>query len=238
MIVINPQYESLRQQISAIPAAFATSGKVLYQARNELREIDGLVVKRYHRPLLVNRIAYLFRPSKAKRAYENGLYMLAHGIATPTPVAYIEEYTCGLLHYSYLITEKARYTRLNREWTIDYTPELEETIRPLARYTAQMHNAGILHLDFSPGNILFDKVDGEYRFEVVDINRMRVGKAVSLKEGCKSLRRLCAKTSFFVTFADEYAKARNMNADECRKWILYYRDKFWQNGKKAAYEYV
>ena len=148
----------------------------------------------------------------------------------------MEERCCGLLGYSYLVTQKAACTRLHREFTLAYTPELEETIRPLARFTAHMHEEGILHLDFSPGNILFDTAGDTYRFEIVDINRMRFGK-VSIKEGCKSLRRICARSRFFDTFADEYAAARGFSREECRRWIHYYRNRFWNYGKKARYEY-
>lgn len=241
MTVINPTYESLRAWIEALPDTFETTGDVIYDARNQIRtfEVEGriLCVKRFHRPRFLNKWIYSYlRPSKARRSYENGLYLLQHGVGTPEPVAYIEEKKCGLLGWSYLITIQSSLTRLNREFTLAYTPELEDTIRPLARFTAHMHNEGILHLDFSPGNILWDKVGGEYRFEIIDINRMRFG-AVSLKEGCHSIRRICARSSFFDTFADEYARARDMNAQQCRYWIHYYRDRFWNHGKKARYEY-
>ena len=45
-------------------------------------------------------------------------------------------------------------------------------------YTAVMHEREVLHLDYSPGNILWDKDDEGYHFTVVDINRMRFGKVV------------------------------------------------------------
>lgn len=242
MLITNPTYSILQPWLEQLPSTFATSGEVIYDARNQIRRyhIAGfrLCVKRFHKPRFLNRIIYsFFRATKAKRSYENGLYLLSHGIGTPAPVAYIEEHVGGLIEFSYLVTLESTLTRLNREWTLAYTPELEDTIRPLARFTAKMHNAGILHLDYSPGNILWDKVGDEYRFEVIDINRMRIHRPVTLREGAYSLRRLCAKTAFFITFADEYAQARNMDKRSCTKWILYYRDRFWEHGKKARYDY-
>ena len=240
--VLNPTYTSLRTWVESVPQRFAEQGEVIYDVRNQIRLLtapDGTdtCIKRFHAPRLLNRYIYrYFRDSKAKRSYENGLYLLAHGVGTPEPIAYIEEYQCGGLGYSYLITRPSRLTRLNREFTLSYTPELEDTIRPLAQFTANMHEEGILHLDFSPGNILWDQTDGEYRFEVIDINRMAFGP-VSMKAGCHSIRRLCARSAFFDTFADEYAQARHMDAAECRYWIHYYRDRFWHHGKKANYQY-
>lgn len=241
-MTINPTYEPLREWIASVPERFATEGEVIYDARNQIRLLtapDGtkVCVKRFHRPLLFNRYIYRYlRDSKAKRSYDNGLYMLAHKVGTPEPVAYIETSRWGGLDYSYLLTLPSSLTRLHREFTLAYTPELENTIRPLARFTAHMHDEGILHLDFSPGNILWDFVDGEYRFEVIDINRMAFGP-VDMKSGCRSIRRLCARSRFFDEFADEYAKARHMDAAQCRYWIHYYRDRFWQKGKKANYLY-
>lgn len=240
--VLNPAYESLQAWVESVPRIFEEQGEVIYDARNQIRLLkapDGseTCIKRFHAPRMLNRYLYRYlRDSKAKRSYENGLYLLAHGVGTPEPIAYIEEYKGGGLGYSYLITRPSKLKRLHREFTLSYTPELEETIRPLARFTAHMHEEGILHLDFSPGNILWDRIDGEYRFEVIDINRMVFGP-VSMKEGCRSLRRICARSSFFDTFADEYSKARHMDATQCRYWIHYYRDRFWHHGQKAQYQY-
>ena len=52
-----------------------------------------------------------------------------------------------------------------------------------AEFTARLHEAGILHLDYSPGNILYDKIGEEYHFSLVDINRMHFGE-VDIKKGC------------------------------------------------------
>ena len=240
--VINPTYEALRTWIETIPQIFAQQGEVIYDERNQVRALtapDGtnICVKRFHVPRFLNKYIYRYvRDSKAQRAYENGLYLLAHQVGTPEPIAYIEEYKNGGLGYSYLITRLSTLKHLHREFTQAYTPALDATIRPLARFTAHMHEEGILHLDFSPGNILWDSVDGEYRFEIIDINRMAFGR-VSMKAGCRSLRRLCARSSFFDEFADEYAKARHLDPDQCRHWIHYYRNRFWHNGRKAYYRY-
>lgn len=241
-IVLNPAYESLEAWVKSVPYIFAEQGEVIYDARNQIRIMHGpdggeLCVKRFHTPRFLNRYIYRYiRDSKAKRSFENGLYLLAHGVGTPEPIAYLEEYSWGGLGYSYLITRVSPLKRLHREFTLAYTPQLEETIRPLARFTAHMHDEGILHLDFSPGNILWDRVDGEYRFEVIDINRVVLGP-VSMKAGCRSLRRLCARRAFFDIFAEEYAHARGLDKAQCTYWIHYYRDRFWHHGKKANYLY-
>lgn len=241
-LVINPKYESLRPWLEMLPKTFNQQGEIIYDARNQIRRITApngqeMCIKCYHRPIWVNRVIYaFFRPSKAKRAFDNAMRLTEAGIGTPEAVAYIELHKGGLLQLSYLITLQSQLKHINREFTNNYTPELDDTIRPFARFTAQMHEAGFLHKDYSPGNILWDSVDGNYVFEVIDINRMAFGP-VSLKQACHSMRRICARTSFFNTFAEEYALARGFDPEECKKWILYYRDQFWKHGKRAQYEY-
>ncbi|MCR4664645.1 MAG: tyrosine protein kinase [Paludibacteraceae bacterium] len=244
--VVNSQYELLRKWVDSLPAEFDKSGEVIYDARNQIRRIvpkedgwgnEALTVKRFHTPLLPNRVVYsCMREPKAARAYYNAVTLLQRGIATPEPVAFV---LCGryLLRESYLVTRESRLTHLMRDFTLNYRPELDELIRPFARFTARMHEQRVLHLDYSPGNILWDKKDDEYLFEVIDINRMRIGKEVTLRDGCESMRRICARTSFFKVFADEYARARGFDAEETERMILHYRDRFWDNGKKAKYEY-
>jgi len=53
-----------------------------------------------------------------------------------------------------------------------------------------------MHRDYSPGNILFDKIDGEYHFMLVDINRMSFGK-ISIDMGCANFARLWGQKAFF-----------------------------------------
>ena len=245
-LTVHPDYAHLTDRLRDLPRFFDREGEVIYDARNQLRrfvwqDAEGqsmpVIIKRFHRPAWLNRIAYsFFREPKAVRSYHNALYMLAHGVDTPAPIAYL---LTGepLLEESYLVTRESNLKHLHREFTLAYTPELDKTIRPLARFTAHMHNEGILHLDFSPGNILWDYIDGEYRFELIDLNRMRVGCEVTLKEGCHNLRRLCARTGFFREFAQTYAEARGMDTEECIRYTLLYRDRFWNYGKKARYDY-
>lgn len=243
ILIIQPKYESLRTWFESLPSIFTSIGEMMYDARNQIKRMtlptgEMVCVKKFHRPILFNAFIYgSLRPSKAKRSYEYGLYLCAHQIATPEPIAYIEERHHGQLMDSYLITKVSKLTRLYRDWTLNYSPELELTIPAFAQFTAHMHNEGVLHLDYSPGNILWDKINGQYQFEIIDINRMRIGKSVSIRASAKSLRRLCAPTCFFRHFAAEYAPLRGFNVDEFTKLVLFYRDLFWNNGRKANYQY-
>ena len=231
-IIINPKYESLRAWLEQLPATFAQQGEVIYEERNQIRSIThegcSLVVKRYRKPYWLKRIIYtFFRIPKAERAYKNGFALLQKGIATPEPVGFI---FCGngLLAESYLITKQSALTRNFYEFRDGRIAGKEEVIRAFARFTAMAHNAGVMHCDYSPGNILFDQVNGEWRFEWMDINRLRFG-SVSPRRGCYNLCRLWGKKDFFEVLSPVYAQARQIDEAQCLKWILTARSRFWKH---------
>lgn len=230
-VVVNKAYASLSEWIESVPVLFSRSGEVIYDARNQIRLMrapDGtdVCVKRFHTPRFFNRIGYtFFRAPKAERAYENALRLLSIGIATPTPIGYI---LCGegLLEESYLITEKSRYEHTFYEFRDGEIAGKESLIEAFAVFTATMHAQGALHLDYSPGNILYAYENDKWRFEVVDVNRLRWG-AVSLKEGCRNFCRLWGKTDFYEVLAPAYARARQADETECLRMILNARKQFW-----------
>lgn len=171
-IVINPQYERLREFIESIPHRDENLGEVIYRARNVVTDIavDGtrLCIKSFKIPPIYNRIAYTcLRKSKARRSYENALRLLGVGIPTPDPVAYIEVYKGGLLERSYYICLMLDVCHV-REWQL--RADSDRITDGIADILLKLHRAGIWHRDFSPGNVIFDK---DYRFYLIDINRMQ-----------------------------------------------------------------
>ncbi|MCQ2323625.1 MAG: glycosyltransferase [Paludibacteraceae bacterium] len=231
-IVINPKYESLRPWIEQLPNTFAHSGEVIYDARNQIRVIkgaDGILynVKRYHQPRFLNRIIYtLFRAPKAQRAYDNACRLLSLGIDTPTPIAYI--LTGNLLKDSYLVTIHSSLSRTFYDFRDGNIEGKQTLIEAFAHFSASLHRAGVLHLDYSPGNILYDMVDNQWKFQLVDINRMRFGY-VKPKQGCENLCRLWGKHDFFETLSPIYAQDRGISQEQCLRWIEHARARFWKH---------
>lgn len=218
--------------VEAIPMTFFSSGEVIYNARNQIRVIEGpdgqsYVVKRYRQPAFLNRVVYtFFRAPKAVRAYRNAQILLERGISTPQPIAYL---LCGsqLIQESYLVTYKAPQSAMLYKWGDGVTQGREETIRAFGRFTGKMHEAGILHLDYSPGNILYDNHN---RFTVVDINRLRLGE-VSLPTGCANLARLWGGKAMYRLIAEGYAQARNADIEQCYQLMFKAHQRYWQHRK-------
>jgi serine/threonine protein kinase len=231
-ILINPAYKRLREYVARIPETFETTGTVIHSGRNVVKTmtVDGLEinVKRYAIPPFINKIAYsLVRLSKGERAFYYAERLLKKGFDTPKPIAYIEDKQGRLFAHSYFVSTQLDYPQNFRQFGNADINDCQEVVKSFARFTARLHEADIRHLDYSPGNILFDRSpDGEYRFALVDINRMNFGK-VNMRKGCANLARLWGQTPFFIVLAGEYARARGLNEEECIRLTLHYRKKFW-----------
>lgn len=236
-IVINPAYAVLNKFITEIPVLFEQEGELVYIARNQLRHYSveeyDVIVKRYKKPHLINRIAYtFFRPSKAKRAYEYALKLLELGIDSPAPIAYIEEYTCGLLTHGYFVSIYEKEYSLIRELMAG-TQKDAALLKELSFYIADLHNKGVLHLDMSPGNILYKKKGNNFHFTLIDINRMQFLPSISKEKRFKSFKRLSENESVLTAVARFYAAAAGLNETESIEKINRYSLKFFSARKRS-----
>jgi len=236
-IVINPAYAVLKSFITKIPVLFEQEGELVYIARNQLRHysVEGydVIVKRYKQPHLINRIAYTyFRPSKAKRAYEYAFKLLKLGINSPAPIAYIEQYKSGLLTYGYFISIYEKNYSVIRDFMSGIQID-DSLLKELAFYIADLHSKGVLHLDMSPGNILYYKQGTNYNFTLIDINRMQFLPTVSKIKRFKSFKRLAENESVLTTIAKQYAEASGMDVTETATEISKYSTRFFSSGKRS-----
>lgn len=155
----------------------------IYQGRNVVAAFDGpdgrrLNIKAFRRPNALNRLVYgMLRRGKARRAYENALRLLAAGIVTPRPLAWIECRTCAgmILTDSYFLSEQLDGWEDIRR--ISGHPDFDIMARDIAALMLRLHRAGIWMKDFTPGNVLWHRrADGAgYEYALVDINRMAFG---------------------------------------------------------------
>jgi len=184
---------------------------------------EALVVKSFKVPNLPRRLFYtLFRDSKAKKSYD---YSVKIGKFTPEPIAYIEFYSSGLLSDSYFIAKNFEYDFTIREPLLETDFKDRKSIfESFAEFTFQLHSNGILHKDYSPGNILIRKEEHGYLFKIVDINRMEF-KALSLEERLKNFNKLWAKDEDLKYMIDRYASLLNEDKDRCVNMALAYNQK-------------
>lgn len=232
-IVINPKYKKLESFIHSLPATFDEEGEIVQDARNRIKKLSiqgyNLNIKRFRKPIFINRIIYsFFRKPKAYKAYYNALRVIEKGLSTPAPIAYIEEYKNGLISYSYFISIQLEDVEEIRNFYFSKleTSEEEDFLKAFAIYSAEMHNKGVLHKDYSPGNVLYSKQeDNTYSFSIVDINRMKF-MDIDIHNGCKNFARLFENDCVYEFIAPFYAQQREYDTEQCKKFLVEEKMKF------------
>lgn len=206
--------EDLPRIVSELPASHLIQG-----GRNDIYRVghrDGqVVVKRFVNDGVWKKIAYRFGSGKARRSFENSLALLRAGLHSPTPVGWREDWSGAWLRESYYVcghvsvAAEARGIRKMRPE--DRKPLLEL----MGRSIAQMHEAGILHLDLTPRNFLFVHEDGPgWELHFVDNNRMSFGE-VGLRRGIRSILQCGVKPGDAGPFVDAYASQRGFDPALC-----------------------
>ena len=92
----------------------------------------------------------------------------------------------------------------------------------ITEFTFFMHQKNVLHLDHSPGNTLVQKIDGNYKFSIIDINRMQFRK-VSLKEGIKNFSKLSGNNKILEKIARTYANLAGADPKHCYDLLKKYQ---------------
>lgn len=210
-IVVSPEYQSLSEWLLQVPRLFDDNqGKLLYRGRNQIRmfEVGGekLVVKRFKRNDIFKTLIYtFFRKNKARKSYENAMLLRKRGFNTPREVAYMEKRMVGLITQVYYV---CAYTDCEpiRPRLIEQEPFDQQLAVVYARYVASLHEAGVLHRDLNPTNVL---VDAENHFELIDINRMQFFDGPVPKAECmENLTLFYWLTPAYRFILDEYARQR------------------------------
>lgn len=236
--LIRSKYKTLKPVVTHILSIFESEGEVIYNKRNLIKvfEVDGLKinVKRYCVPSLLNRCVYSYgiRKPKGLRAYQYPAILLEKGIETPESIAYIEYRNCiGLLGYTYFFSVQCDYEHTLYEVGNAKTGTYEVLAEKVAHFAAMMHLKGVMHKDFTPGNILWKYDDEGYHFCIVDINRMYFGK-VSPKRGLLDLKKLWGPKRFIEMMVSEYARVRNVDEKWALSIVMPARARFWRNYQK------
>jgi hypothetical protein len=218
-----------------LPAAFASeAGDEVYRGRNLLRRLPGpdgapLVVKRF-RPLrgLAAWIARR-RGSKAERSFAVALTVQERGLGTPAPCCWAAP--AGEAGPSYYACAAADgYEQVRRLHDPSHL-ERDAWIARLGTYAGQLHHAGVLHRDFTVGNVLFDATRPAAPLLLVDLNRVRLGP-VSLGDGVRNLVMLEQRDAMGTVLLTAYCHSRG--ADPARWRGVYARALAWHLGRFAV----
>lgn len=159
----------------------------------------SVVVKQFRNEGPRARLRRRLRGSKAERSWATAEALLAAGIDTPEPVIRIESddpagpsfYVArraeGVLEARYLL----RAANAGQAEALHPRFPVEEFLDALAALARRLHEHRIWFRDLTSGNVLLSRgKDGALRLALVDLNRARVGRRLTLSERTRDLARM------------------------------------------------
>ncbi len=170
-----------------------------------------IVIKEF-RSVGVNRLKSLFLRGKAFKSWRGAVALVERGIETPPPVAYLEKRKGLFLDKSFFLAERVGgVEEIRFLFPILPPSELRQLLISLSQHLSNCRKKGILHRDLSDGNILVkEDKQGEFRFYLIDTNRIRVKKRIGLLSGIKNLIRLGVPLDFQRFFLQHYLGATHV----------------------------
>ena len=220
-----PSYENFESTLKEIKNTFHTGGESIHKARNELKimELNGLscVIKAFRVPNIINQFAYAYiRKSKAYKSYHNSIKLTDLGVNTPQPIGFIEFYENTLLKESFFISTTLKYDLTMANVRDDDLEDKETILKAFAKFTYEIHQKGVWHIDYSGGNILINKnSNGSYTFSLVDINRMEF-KTIEGYTGLENFNKMWFDERSLTIIAKVYARLANLDDTRAIKEIL------------------
>jgi hypothetical protein len=215
-IQVSEAYKNKQSKVEDFISNFSNDHGELFGKgeRNKIKlfELDDKLIniKSFKVPNVVNKLAYRFlRKSKAERSFNYAKYLISKNIGTPYPIAFAENNTILFFLESYYVSEHLECDLTYRELVTNLAyPDHENILRAFTRFTFKLHEQEIEFLDHSPGNTLIQLNNGDYKFFLVDLNRMNF-KKLNFEERMKNFARLTPKKEMIEVMADEYSKLIN-----------------------------
>lgn len=195
-------------------------GDIIFSNRNILRKYQNTICKQFATPNILRGIIYgWFAASKACRSYE---YAQKLGDLTPMPIAYKEVRYAGILRDSWYVCQHSDCTHTFNELISNATfPKRAQILESIGRFTAALHKQGVLHQDYSGGNILFNE-DGS-RIQVIDLNRIRFKKYIPIEVGLKNFERLNIDKQALTIIGQAYAKVMGIDPEYAVEYMITHR---------------
>jgi serine/threonine protein kinase len=168
--------------------------RVVYRA--DLAQ-GSVYVKHFLVPNFRAKARQWFRSGKGRNEGRRAANLEAIGVPTITPVALGERRVRSFLLENYLVTKAIAGTVPLDEFVEQRIPLMpperagrirRDLAKVLADLTARLHDAGFVHQDFHPGNILIRlEADDSLRLAVIDLDALRRTRRLSWSEARENL---------------------------------------------------
>lgn len=230
--VVHPKYSHLATKLRDALNNFSNNDDFVTKGeRNVIKksslENNSFNIKKFKTPNVFQSFVYQYlRKSKAKRSFEYAEKLIALGINTPFPVAYLERISLGLKE-SFYICEHLHYDFDFRE--LIHKPKFknrDEILKQFTEFTFNLHEKGVNFLDHSPGNTLIvERQEEKYDFYLIDLNRMRF-ETMNFEKRMFNFRRLWLSKKMIQVMAGHYAHLYNKPVAETQALMSRYSRAF------------
>ena len=234
---INDKYFSFQEKINLCIKNFDLEGKLIKDSRNTVKvfRIDDLYIniKKFKRPSFINRLVYsFFRSTKACRSFLYANKLLHYNILTPDPIAYIENSKYYLLDDSFYVCKNIDYDfDMKHVFENKELEQRDKLIKKFVLFTHKLHENGIMFLDHSTSNTIIKKVESDYSFFLIDLNRMNF-KKMNFEDRLINFRRLNLSDDSIKKVSHFYSEIVNVNKDLIFEKIKKYSQNFQINRRK------
>ena len=249
-IIINKPFKTYYNQISELPENFFLEGETLLNRKNRAHtkkinittptgETIETAVKVYYISKVIRGFAYAnLKKTHARRSMINAKRILDMGFLTPDPIACIERLKFpGICYCNYYVSKfwdsnLDLYSILYQEGGGDQHQVLFEE---LAHFSAKLHNNGIFHLDFHPGNILVRFTGTNFNFSLIDLDHFRF-TTPTIMDRIKGLVRLTIFPHILRIIGFHYFKSTNIDIKSngfrlFHQKLIKEHDRFWSKKK-------
>ncbi len=194
----------------------------------------SIYVKHFLVPDLRAMARQWFRRGKGRNEGRRAIMLRAIGVDTIDPIALGEQRKRAFLFENYLITLAIPQTVPLDEFVERILPRMapdreakvrQSLAREIAVLTAHLHDAGLVHQDFHPGNLLvrFDAEDRPH-LSLIDLDALRSTRRLDWRVAMKNLALLnhyfwlrCSRADR-RRFLGAYLQARRMDPADARKF--------------------
>lgn len=225
--VLSEDYSQYKNYILNILKNFKNEGIVVgHGNRNVVKffTVNDLKFnfKSFKQHNIINRHVYkYYRKSKSRRSYEYAHMLLDKGFFTPKPIAFIENHDMIGVTSSYYVSEQLEdvFTLSDALYNHDFA-DRKNIIKSYTQLIFNLHENGIIFIDNASGNFLIKKIDKEYRFFLVDLNRMSFYDEINISKRLQNFERLTNDLEIIKLISAEYANLSGQTAEFCYNKIV------------------
>jgi len=188
----------------------------------------ALVVKEVRKAGVRRRLADSLRGSPARRAWQAAHSLLAAGIGTAVPVAYLERRVLGVPIRSFFVSEDLRPALPAPAFAAAELTRASEALEALCELAVRLHRSGFVHGDLRAQHVFLAPRAGELEARLIDLEDVRRPRRLSDEARLRSLAQLNA------SLADELAAPEERSS----AFLRYARALPFRCGSRVALERV